>query len=58
MKIKLNFVSCKGLKLLVCAFNGDLVRELAERKRKALGELFFTNTWGKPVIGEDAKSAT
>ena len=24
-------------------------RELAERKRKPLGELFFTETWGKPV---------
>ena len=24
-------------------------RELAERKRKALGELFFSETWGKPV---------
>ena len=24
-------------------------RELAERKRKPLGELFFTATWGKPV---------
>jgi hypothetical protein len=25
-------------------------RELAERKRKALGELFFDGTWGKPVV--------
>ena len=25
-------------------------RELAERKRKPLGELFFTATWGKPVV--------
>jgi nitroreductase len=24
-------------------------RELAERKRKPLGELFFSGTWGKPV---------
>jgi nitroreductase len=24
-------------------------RELAERKRKPLGELFFSETWGKPV---------
>ena len=24
-------------------------RELAERKRKPLGELFFTDAWGKPV---------
>ena len=27
-----------------------LTRELTERKRKALGELFFTGTWGKPVV--------
>jgi nitroreductase len=27
-------------------------RELAERKRKALGELFFSRTWGKPVQHE------
>ncbi len=26
-----------------------LTREMAERKRKPLGELFFTETWGKPV---------
>lgn len=26
-----------------------LARETAERKRKALGELFFTETWGKPI---------
>ena len=25
-------------------------RELAERKRKPLGELFFTNTWGTPIV--------
>ena len=25
-------------------------RELAERKRKPLGELFFTETWGKSVV--------
>ena len=25
-------------------------RELAERKRKALGELFFTERWGNPVV--------
>ena len=24
-------------------------RELSERKRKPLGELFFTEAWGKPV---------
>jgi nitroreductase len=27
-------------------------RELAERKRKPLGELFFSETWGKPVQHE------
>lgn len=26
-----------------------LTREMAARKRKPLGELFFTETWGKPV---------
>ena len=25
-------------------------RELSERKRKPLGELFFTEAWGKPVV--------
>ncbi len=25
-------------------------RELAPRKRRALGELFFSETWGKPVV--------
>jgi nitroreductase len=27
-----------------------LTREMAERKRKPLGELFFTGTWGKTVV--------
>jgi hypothetical protein len=26
-----------------------LTREMAERKRKPLGELFFDGTWGEPV---------
>lgn len=27
-----------------------LMREMAERKRKPLGELFFSQNWGKPII--------
>jgi len=25
-------------------------REIAPRKRRALGELFFSGVWGKPVV--------
>jgi nitroreductase len=43
--------------MLAIGYEGDAntlpddlkARELAERKRKALGELFFTGSWGKPV---------
>ena len=43
--------------MLAVGYEGDAndlpdeqkTRELAARKRKPLGELFFTNTWGKPV---------
>ena len=44
--------------MLAVGYEGDAnnlpdelkTRELAERKRKPLGELFFTNTWGKPLV--------
>lgn len=44
--------------MLAVGYEGDAnnlpdelkARELAERKRKPLGELFFSETWGKPVI--------
>ncbi len=43
--------------MLVVGYEGDAnnlpddlkTRELAERKRKPLGDLFFAGTWGKPV---------
>lgn len=43
--------------MLAVGYEGDAnnlpddlkARELAERKRKPLGELFFTGSWGKPV---------
>jgi nitroreductase len=43
--------------MLAVGYEGDAntlpddlkARELAERKRKALGELFYKGTWGKPV---------
>lgn len=43
--------------MLAVGYEGDAsnlpdelkARELAERKRKPLGELFFNGTWGKPV---------
>ena len=43
--------------MLAVGYEGDAntlpddlkARELAERKRKALGELFFKGSWGKPV---------
>ncbi len=35
----------------VTTLSGEaLVRETAERKRKLLGELFFSGSWGKPVV--------
>lgn len=35
----------------VTTLSGEaLVRETAERKRKSLGELFFSGSWGKPVV--------
>lgn len=44
--------------MLAVGYEGDAnnlpdelkTRELAERKRKPLGELFFTNTWGTPIV--------
>jgi nitroreductase len=44
--------------MLAVGYEGDAnnlpdelkARELAERKRKPLGELFFSETWGKPVV--------
>ena len=41
---------CVGYPADIATVTGEaLTREMAERKRKALGELFFTETWGRPV---------
>jgi nitroreductase len=42
---------CVGYPTDIATVTGEaLTREMAERKRKPLGELFFTGTWGKPVV--------
>lgn len=41
---------CVGYPADIATVTGEaLTREMAERKRKALGELFFTETWGKSI---------
>jgi nitroreductase len=41
---------CVGYPADIATVTGEvLTRETAERKRKPLGELFFTETWGKPI---------
>jgi len=42
---------CVGFAADIATVTGEtLTREMAERKRKPLGELFFSGTWGKPVV--------
>ena len=41
---------CVGYPADIATVTGEvLTRETAERKRKPLGELFFTETWGRPI---------
>ncbi len=41
---------CVGYPADIATVTGEaLTREMAERKRKVLGELFFTETWGKSI---------
>ncbi len=41
---------CVGYAADIATVTGEaLTREMTARKRKPLGELFFTETWGKPV---------
>jgi nitroreductase len=42
---------CVGFAADIARVIGEaLTREMAERKRKPLGELFFSETWDKPVV--------
>jgi len=42
---------CVGYAADIATVTGEaLTREMAERKRKPLGELFFADSWGKPVV--------
>ncbi len=42
---------CVGFAADIATVTGEaLAREMAERKRKPLGELFFRDTWGKSVV--------
>lgn len=41
---------CVGYPADIATVTGEaLTREMAERVRKPLGELFFTETWGRPI---------
>ena len=41
---------CVGYPADIATVTGEaLTREMTERKRKALGELFFTETWNQPI---------
>lgn len=42
---------CVGYPADIATVTGEaLMREMAARKRKPLGELFFTETWGRPIL--------